>query len=295
MSWLRRKGREETRTAPVVTNNYYGPRSADAEGSTTGPSADGHLPDSEQAESLKQAMLEVRDKVSFKTLFLRLIGEGGWVTFVCGAVSLIILPTEWWLVVATIFVANIATYAYVSHTYRPPVVPILKFDATNGPMAMESYDVPWGLWDSIAKIGINYPVQTLRGTLYMVRKIVWDPLHPSEVPVSIQFDWPHFSDLNFATKQNVFSDLREQHALAMDENLRLHWMLELLSRGRAREIANREIQVFLEADNDPEAALEDGADLRRTLRDIRRRQDRLRTRPVPEDEIGTVTVGAGHE
>ena len=289
MSWLRRKAKGSE--APTVVNNYYGvgasppPQLADADdGREAGPTRD---------ELIEKAVHDIRLKTSAWSRFKRWMGELGWVTFLLGGISIVILPSEWYLTVLTVLVANALMYGYTKWVYKPPVVPVVQYDDEGGGGVLSAHLIPTAIWDSMVKEGLTNTIQTSHGPTYMVRSITWDAEQPGRIPVAVEFSWLHYNELNFATKREVFDEIRTELKVLREQNNRYKWLLDNMVLERALALVTRWIAIMSHGRFNP-MARRDEAGLKRELLELERQTERNRIPPSADQALREVS-GSGEE
>jgi hypothetical protein len=196
----------------------------------------------------------------------------GWVSIAMFLFAYFAAGFYWAL--GTAITANIALYVYTRWVYRPEGYKVLVVgDDGSGGVTWRTFNFPTELWATVSKDGISNAITTRYGMAYLAESVEFDE---DGIPVHITFAWLHLSTLNFSLKHRLFHEIREAYAILQEQNERYRWMVETMGRTKARELAARELDLIAHADNDPESALSDIAQLRQEAADMRRRLEQMR-------------------
>ena len=280
MSWLHRKSRDAPAT---VVNNYYGiPETRALANPTDGDDEEGAGPTRD--ELIEKAVHDIRLQTSAWARFKQWMADLGWVTFLLGGISIAILPTEWYLTVLTVAVANALMYGYTKWVYKPPVVPVVKYDDEGGGGVLSAHLIPTRIWDNMVKEGLTNTIQTSHGPTYMVRSITWDAERPGQVPVAVEFSWLHYNELNFATKRGMFEELAKLNQITTEENNRYKWLMGIITMKLAVKMYKGWVRRTSNGRFDP-LSMQDEANLRAELEKLAREGEKLQMSGLEGDEL----------
>lgn len=238
MGFWRRRGADDKPQINVTVVN-----------SPTGASAD--LDEEERGDEeqdLKEAQaahaLEViKSATSIRTRVRKLFADYGWLTIVFFVLGVIVFPAEWWLVLATTILFNLGMFAYTKWVYKPPVVPLVRYDDDGTGGVLGAWLIPVEIWDKVAKQGLSNTIRTSLGTTHLVRSIAFAD-DEERVPVAVEFAWIHFNELNFATKRGMFDEIRNELKVVREQNNRYKWLMENMVLTRALSLVTRWISIM---------------------------------------------------
>ncbi len=287
MSWFHRTNREPPSVNVTVVND----------GATTKAPPVGAPPgretDAAQHEKLvAEATEAIKATTSLRARIRAWFTELGWLTFLLGAVSLAFMPSYWWLTIVSMLIANVAMYIYTRYVYKPPVVPVVLYDDDGTGGILEAWAIPLEIWGKVAKTGLSNTISTSRGVTYMVRAISFAD-NEQRVPVAVEFSWLHYNELNFATKRQMFDELREALRIAWEQNNRYKWLMDVITLRRALAMTKRWISLISHGRYAPVSA-QDEAQLNREIEQLARENARLRMPSLEErDQPGTPAEDEG--
>ncbi|MFZ0698705.1 MAG: hypothetical protein WAN74_00695 [Thermoplasmata archaeon] len=273
MSWLRR--RKEEPTVNVTVNNSPAQEAA----AVADPGPD-ETEQQGKAALIAASLKRIKEATSVKARLKKLFADFGWVTVLFFIIGLLVWPTGWEIVVGSFVVFNLGMYAYTKWVYKPPVVSVVLFndDGTGG--ILNAWAIPVEIWDQVVKIGMSNTIRTGLGTTYMIRSITF--ADDSElVPIAIEFSWLHYNELNFATKREMFDELRQTLKIAWEQNNRYKWLMEVITLRRAVAMTKRWISLISHGRYAPLSA-QDEAQLGREIEGLARETTKLRLPTLDE-------------
>ena len=283
MGWFRRK---EEAPPTVVVHNHIGEKEAAPLFEETPKDA----PGPEDEAKLEEALRRIRSLTSIRGRFVKLMADFGWVTILLAAIGILVLPGEWYLVVGSTVLANLLMFAYTRWVYDPPTVPVVMYDDDGTGGVLGVWLIPVEIWDDMAKTGLSNTIRTSQGNSYMVRSLTWAD-EKKEVPVAAEFSWIHYNELNFATKREIFDEIRNELKVIREQNNRYKWLLENMALARALALVKRWIAIMSHGRYDPMARADEAA-LRREIAELELQTARHR---IPQMEDRALTELSGEE
>ncbi|MCL5794435.1 MAG: hypothetical protein M1138_06380 [Candidatus Thermoplasmatota archaeon] len=147
----------------------------------------------------------VRNYMSIRSVIRENIGK-----VIFGSVMVIaaLVVIGWEFTLATLVVFALGIRFYTRRFYTPSATHLLEIQMeADKPVYINSYWVPSFIFDMVNTEGlVNQVVSNFNGsrhTLYIVKKIDWDPENP-DIPVKIHFSWIHFPAHKFLLQKETY-------------------------------------------------------------------------------------------
>lgn len=277
MAWLRRKKPDPTINVTVVNGGPQTP-------ATSSPPAKPVETDEEAKAALVAASLErIQRATSIGARVKRLFVDFGWITILFFAISLIIWPSGWEVVVGSFLVFNVGMYAYTKWVYKPPTVPVVLYQDDGSGGVLNAWAIPVEIWNEVVKVGLSNTIQTALGTTYLIREITFAD-DADQIPVAIEFSWLHYNELNFATKRGIFEELAKLNQITTEENNRYKWLMEIITTRKAVAIVKRWVRLMSNGRFGP-LSMQDEANLKAEVEKLAREGEKLQMNGLDGSEL----------
>lgn len=163
----------------------------------------------EQARNISQAgdvnADVIRNYMSLRSVIRENIGK-----VILGLIMVIgsFLVIGWEFTLATVVVFGLGIRFYTRRFYSPSATHLLEIQMEeNKPVFINSYWMPSFIFDMVNTEGlVNQVISNFNGTrhtLYIVKKIDWDPENPN-IPVKVHFSWIHFPAHKFLLQKETY-------------------------------------------------------------------------------------------
>ena len=276
MAWLRRGKPDPTINVTVVNG---GPQAPPASPPPAKPVED----EEAKAALIEAARGRIRRATSIRARVKKLFTDFGWITILFFAVSLLVWPSGWEVVVGSFIVFNLGMYAYTKWVYKPPTVPVVLYRDDGSGGVLNAWAIPIEIWDDVVKVGLSNTIRTALGTTYLIRGITFDD-DAEKIPVAIEFSWLHYNELNFATKRGIFEELAKLNQITTEENNRYKWLMDNVTTRKAVVVAKGWLRRMSNSRSDPLAKL-DEQNLRAEIEKFARDAEKLQMQGLDEGEL----------
>ena len=276
MAWLRRGKPDPTINVTVVNG---GPQPA------ASPSPPAQPVEDEEAKAalIEAALGRIRRATSIGARLKKLFTDFGWITILFFAVSLLIWPGGWEVVVGSFIVFNLGMYAYTKWVYKPPTVPVVLYQDDGSGGVLNAWAIPVEIWDEVVKVGLSNTIRTALGTTYLIRGITFAD-DAEKVPLAIEFSWLHYNELNFATKRGIFEELAKLNQITTEENNRYKWLMDIITTRKAVAIVKRWTRLMSNRRFGP-LSDQDEENLKAEVEQLAREGEKLRMSGLEEGEL----------